>query len=60
MTLPRFIFNLFILIGVLAACSTFVLTVGLMLRFPLLLIVVVLSAWLFARLLKQLNRNTQD
>lgn len=57
MTLPRFIFYLFVLIGVLAASSAFVLTIGLMLRFPPLLVVVVLSGWFFARLLKRHNSN---
>lgn len=58
MTLPRFIFYLFVLIGVLAASSAFVLTIGLMLRFPPLLVVVVLSGWFFAHLLKRHSRGT--
>ena len=57
MTLPRFIFYLFVLIGVLAASSVFVLTIGLMLRFPPLLVVVVLSGGFFARLLKRHSRS---
>lgn len=53
MTFPRFIFYLFVFISVLAGSGAFVLVIGLMLRFPPLLIVIVLGCWFFAGILKK-------
>ncbi len=59
MTLPRFIFYAFVFIGVLASSSTFVLAICLMLRFPPLLIAVLLGCGLFACLLRKADtRNS--
>ena len=52
MTLLRFLLCLFIFIGALAAAGALVLSVLLMLRFPPLLIAVVLAGWILNRLLK--------
>ncbi|MNE98803.1 hypothetical protein K5R88_24795 [Pseudomonas sp. MM213] len=53
MTVPRFFLTLFIFICVLAGSSAFVLAICLMLRFPPLLIAVVLGCGLFACLLRK-------
>ena len=45
---------LFIFIGVLAGTSAVVLVLVLLLRFPLLLIVLVLACWVFTRVLRHL------
>lgn len=60
MTLPRFIFYVFVFIGVLAASSAFVLMIGLMLKFPALLVVLALSGWFFASILKRHNSRTPN
>ncbi|MGE8099102.1 hypothetical protein ACQKP6_14265 [Pseudomonas fluorescens] len=54
MTLLRFLLCLFIFIGALAAAGVLVLSILLMLRFPPLLIAVVLACWILNRLLKPL------
>lgn len=54
MTLLRFLLCLFIFIGALAAAGVLVLSILLMLRFPPLLIVVILASWILNRLLKPL------
>lgn len=53
MTFPRFIFYVFIFIGILAGSSAFVLAICLMLRFPPLLIAALLGCGLFACLLRK-------
>lgn len=55
MTLPRFLACLFLFVGVLAGTSAIVLVSVLLLRFPLLLIVLVLACWVFTRVLKHLS-----
>lgn len=55
MALLRFLLCLFIFIGALAAAGVLVLSILLMLRFPPLLIAVVLACWILNRLLKLLH-----
>ncbi|PTQ70311.1 hypothetical protein [Pseudomonas sp. GV071] len=55
MTLFRFLLCLFTFIGALAAAGILVLSILLMLRFPPLLIAVVLACWILNRLLKLLQ-----
>ena len=52
MILLRCLVCLFIFIGVLAGTSAVVLVSVLLLRFPLLLIALVLSCWVFTRVLR--------
>lgn len=54
MTLLRFLLCLFIFIGALAAAGALVLSILLMLRYPPLLIAVVLACWALCKLLKAL------
>ena len=53
MMLLRFLLCLLAFIGALAAAGTLVVSIVLMLRFPPLLIAVVLACWLLCRLLKK-------
>ena len=53
--LLRIFAAVFMCVGILAGCMTALLLVLLMVRFPPLLIAVVLSCWIFSRL-----RNTSD
>ena len=53
--LLRIFAAVFMFVGILAGCMTALLLVLLMVRFPPLLIAVVLSCWIFSRL-----RNTSD
>lgn len=57
MTLLRFLFYLFIFIGALAAAGLLVLSILLMLRFPPLLVAVVLACWILNRLCKLLRAS---
>jgi hypothetical protein len=50
MMLLRFLLCLFTFIGTLAAAGVMVLSIVLMLRFPPLLIAVLLACWVFSRL----------
>jgi hypothetical protein len=59
MTLFRFLLCLFIFIGTLAAAGALVLSILLMLRFPPLLIAVVLACWALSRLIKLLRAYSQ-
>lgn len=52
MTVSRFLLYLFVFIGLLAASSVVVLLIGLMLRFPPLLLIAVLAGGSFAYTLK--------
>jgi hypothetical protein len=54
MILLRYMACLFIFIGVLAGTSAAVLVLVLLLRFPLLLVVLVLACWVFTRVLRHL------
>lgn len=54
MTLLRFLVSLFAFIGALAAAGTLVLSLILMIRFPPLLVAVVLACWILCKLLKVL------
>ena len=55
MTLFRFLFCLFAFIGALAAAGALVLSIVLMLRFPPMLVAVLLACWILYRLLKMLR-----
>lgn len=55
MTLLRFLFCLFIFVGALAAAGVLVLSILLMLRFPPLLLAVVLACGVLSRLLRLLS-----
>ncbi|OOV98112.1 hypothetical protein MF4836_07080 [Pseudomonas sp. MF4836] len=50
MSLMRFLLCLFIFVGALAAAGALVLSILLMLRFPPLLLVLVLACWILSRL----------
>ncbi|WP_085702425.1 hypothetical protein [Pseudomonas sp. B15(2017)] len=52
MSLLRFLLCLFIFVGALAAAGALVLSILLMLRFPPLLLAVVLACWILSRLLR--------
>ncbi|WP_137806043.1 hypothetical protein [Pseudomonas sp. G(2018)] len=54
MSLLRFLLCLFIFIGALAATGELALSILLMLRFPPLLLAVVLACWILSRLLRLL------
>ncbi|MGV8860265.1 MAG: hypothetical protein ACOH2O_00765 [Pseudomonas sp.] len=60
MTLLRFLLCLLAFIGTLAAASTLVVSIVLMLRFPPLLVAVLLACWILNRLLKVLSASTQN
>ncbi|MDF3195251.1 hypothetical protein [Pseudomonas sp. 1928-m] len=60
MTLFRFLLSLFAFIGALAAAGALVISVVLMLRFPPLLIAVLLACWLLHRLLKMLHTTSHE
>ena len=55
MSLLRFLLCLFIFVGALAAAGALVLSILLILRFPPLLLVVVLACWILSRLLRLLS-----
>ena len=59
MTLLRFLRCLFAFIGALAAAGTLVVSMVLMLRFPPLLVAVLLACWILNRLLKVLSASIQ-
>jgi len=60
MTLFRFLFCLFSFIGALAAAGALVMSVLLMLRFPPLLVAVLLACWILSRLLRVLSSPGQN
>ncbi len=60
MTLLRFLLCLFTFIGALAAAGALVICVLLMLRFPPLLIAVVLACWILCRLMNAFRRKDQS
>ncbi|MDD0973196.1 hypothetical protein [Pseudomonas fontis] len=60
MTLMRFLLCLFAFVGALAAAGTLVVSIMLMLRFPPLLIAVLLACWILNRLLKVLSASIQN
>ena len=60
MTLLRFLLCLFAFIGALAAAGTLVVSIVLMLRFPPLLVAVLLACWILNRLLKRLSASIQS
>lgn len=59
MTLLRFLLCLFTFIGALAAAGALVISVLLMLRFPPLLVAVVLTCWILCKLLKTFRKQGQ-
>lgn len=60
MMLLRFLLCLFAFIGALAAAGALVVSIVLMLRFPPLLIAVLLACWILYRLLKVLHTPGQS
>jgi fatty acid desaturase len=60
MTLLRFLLSLFAFIGALAAAGALVFSVVLMLRFPPLLVAVVLACWILCKLLRILRMPGQS
>jgi ABC-type bacteriocin/lantibiotic exporter with double-glycine peptidase domain len=58
MTLLRFLLYLFTFIGALAAAGALVISVLLMLRFPPLLVAVLLACWILNRLIRILMTPT--
>lgn len=60
MTLLRFLLCLLAFIGALAAASTLVVSIVFMLRFPPLLVAVLLACWILNRLLKVLSASIQN
>lgn len=60
MMLLRFLLSLFAFIGALAAAGALVVSIVLMLRFPPLLIAVVLACWTLYRLLKVLHSSGKN
>lgn len=59
MTLLRFLLCLFTFIGALAAAGALVISVLLMLRFPPLLVAVVLACWILSKPLKTFRKSDQ-
>ena len=59
MMLLRFLLCLLAFIGALAAAGTLVVSIVLMLRFPPLLIAVVLACWLLCKLLKKVEKPSR-
>jgi len=57
MSLLRFLLCLSIFIGALAAAGALVLSILLMLRFPPLLLAVVLAFWILSRLLRLISQS---
>lgn len=57
MTLLRFLLSLFAFIGALAAAGALVVSIVLMLRFPPLLIAVLLACWILSRLLSMADKS---
>ncbi len=55
MSLLRFLLCLFIFVGALAAGGALMLSILLMLRFPPLLLVLVLACWILSRLLRLIS-----
>ena len=55
MSLMRFLLCLFIFVGALAAAGALVLSILLMLRFPPLLLAVLLACWILSRLLRLIS-----
>jgi hypothetical protein len=58
MTLLRFIVCVFVFIGTLAAAGAFVLACVLLLRFPLVLLAILLACGLFAAVLRRPGNRT--
>ncbi len=52
MAIFRLLALLFVFVGILAGCIATLLLVVVLLRFPLLLIAVLLACWIFCRLMK--------
>lgn len=57
MTLLRFLLCLFIFVGALAAAGVLVLSILLMLRFPPLLLALVLACWILSHLLRLISAS---
>lgn len=59
MSLMRFLLCLFIFVGALAAAGALVLSILLMLRFPPLLLAVLLACWILSRLLRLISPSRE-
>ena len=59
MTLLRFLLCLFVFIGALAATGALVFSIVLMLRFPPLMVTVVLACWALYKLLSRVDEPLQ-
>lgn len=59
MTLFQFLLSLLAFIGALAAAGALVVSIVLMLRFPPLLIAVVLACWILCRLLSKAGKPSR-
>ncbi len=57
MTLLRFLLCLFVFVGALAAAGVLVLSILLMLRFPPLLLALVLACWILSRLVRLISAS---
>lgn len=55
MAILRLLASLFVFVGILAGCVAALLLIVVLLRFPLLLIAVLLACWLFRRLSPTVN-----
>ncbi|MGF6162253.1 membrane protein implicated in regulation of membrane protease activity [Pseudomonas sp. 2725] len=60
MTLLRFLLCLFFFIGAIAAAGALVISIGLILRFPPLLVVVLLALWILRHMLKLQHTSNQN
>lgn len=56
MAILRLLALLFVFVGILAGCIATLLLVVVLLRFPLLLIAVLLACWIFSRLWKMADK----
>ncbi|MCY1313658.1 hypothetical protein D9M70_642040 [compost metagenome] len=59
MAMLRLMAALFVFVGILAGCMAALLLVILMVRFPPLLIAVLLACWIFSRLEKRVAKSPQ-
>ncbi|MCT8165477.1 MULTISPECIES: hypothetical protein [unclassified Pseudomonas] len=59
MAMLRLLAALFVFVGILAGCMVALLLVILMVRFPPLLIAVLLACWIFSRLAKRAVKSPQ-
>lgn len=58
MAILRILASLFVFVGILVGCVTALLLIVVLLRFPLLLIAVLLTCWIFSRLRQGCRQTT--